>query len=58
MKAVKAFIKPFEAPQRSANIKTQVKFLSSPGSGREGFKSFQKTNRRDRVDVIIQNNNF
>ena len=31
MKAFKAFIKPFEAPQRSVKIKIQVKFVSSSG---------------------------
>ena len=30
MKAFKAFIKPFEAPQRSIKIKIQLKFFSSP----------------------------
>ena len=29
MKAFKAFIKPFEVPQRSVEIKIQVNFLSS-----------------------------
>ena len=33
MKAFKAFIKPFEAPQRSVKIKIQVKFVSSSGIG-------------------------
>ena len=28
-KALKAFIKPFEAPQRSVKVKIQVSFLSS-----------------------------
>ena len=33
MKAFKAFIKPFEAPQRNVKIKIYVNFLSSPGIG-------------------------
>ena len=33
MKQKKAFIKPFEAPQRSMKIKIQVDFLSLPGIG-------------------------
>ena len=31
MKVFKAFIKPFEAPQRSVKIKLQVIFFSSSG---------------------------
>ena len=31
MKALKAFIKPFETPQRSVKIKTQLNFFSSSG---------------------------
>ena len=33
--AFKAFIKPFQAPQRSVKIKIYVNFCSSPGSGAE-----------------------
>ena len=33
MKAFKAFIRPFEAPQRSAKIKIQLNFFSSSGVG-------------------------
>ena len=33
MKAFKAFIKPSEAPQRSAKIKIEVVFFSSTGIG-------------------------
>ena len=33
MKALKAFIKLFESPQRSVEIKLQVNFLSSSGIG-------------------------
>ena len=33
MKAFKAFIKPFEAPQRSVKIKIYLNFLSSSGIG-------------------------
>ena len=35
MKAFKAFIKTFEAPQRRVKIKIYVKLLSSFGIGRE-----------------------
>ena len=31
MKALKAFIKPFETPQRSVKIKTQLNFFYSSG---------------------------
>ena len=36
MKAFKVFMKPFEAPQRSAKIKVQLNFYSSSriGTGR------------------------
>ena len=33
MKAVKAFTKPFEAPQKSVKIKILVNFFSSSGIG-------------------------
>ena len=33
MKAFKAFIKPFEAPQRSVEMKNQLNFFSSSGTG-------------------------
>ena len=33
MKAFKAFIRPFEAPQRSTKIKIQLNFFSSSGVG-------------------------
>ena len=35
MKAFKAFIKPFEAPQRSVKIKIWLDFFLRPGLGRE-----------------------
>ena len=35
MKAFKAFIEPFEAPQRSAKIKIEVNFSLRPGLGWE-----------------------
>ena len=37
MKALKAFIKPFEAPQRSVKIKSKLIFSFLPGSGQEGL---------------------
>ena len=40
MKALKAFIKPFEAPQRNVKIKIYVSFLSSR---REGLRNFENT---------------
>ena len=39
MKALKAFIKPFEAPQRSTKIKFNLIFSLRPGLGREGLKT-------------------
>ena len=39
MKAFKAFIKPFEAPQRSAKIKIELNFFSSAGIGTGRVKS-------------------
>ena len=33
MKALKVFIKPFEAPQRSVKIKIELNFFSSSGIG-------------------------
>ena len=38
MKTFKAFIKPFDAPQRGVKIKIQVNFLSSSGIGTERVK--------------------
>ena len=39
MKAFKAFIKPFDAPQQYVKIKIYVNFFSlRPGLGREGLK--------------------
>ena len=41
MKALKAFIKPFETPQRSVKIKIKLNFSSlRPGLGREGLMWF------------------
>ena len=37
MKAFKAFIKPFETPQRSVKIKFNLIFSLCPGLGREGL---------------------
>ena len=37
MKALKAFIKPFEAPQRSMKIKILTFFFLRPGLGLEGL---------------------
>ena len=42
MKAVKAFIEPFESPQRSVGIKILVNGFSSSGIG-EIFKKFLRT---------------
>ena len=39
MKALKAFIKPFEAPQRSAKIQTYVNFFSSSRIGTRKVKT-------------------
>ena len=39
VKAFKAFIKPFEAPQRSAKIKIELIFFSSSGIGTGRVKS-------------------
>ena len=39
MKALKAFMKPFEALLRSAKIKFKLIFSLCPGSGREGLNS-------------------
>ena len=41
MKALKAFIKPFKAPQRSTKIKIKLIFSLRLGSGREGLKPLQ-----------------
>ena len=38
MKAFKAFIKPFDTPQRSVKIKLTLIFSLRPGLGREGLK--------------------
>ena len=38
MKAFKAFVKPFEAPQRSMKIKISVNFFSLSGIGAERVK--------------------
>ena len=40
MKALKAFIKPFEAPQRSVKIKASLNFFSSSGIGKGRVKAF------------------
>ena len=42
MKAFKVFIKPFEAPQRSAKIKLYVNFFSSSGIGMRRLKILKK----------------
>ena len=38
MKAFKAFIKPFEVPQRSVKMKISVNFFLRPGSRREELR--------------------
>ena len=40
MKAFNAFIKPFEAPQRSVKIKIKLDFFSSSGIGTGRVKAF------------------
>ena len=45
MKTFKAFIKPFEAPQRSAKIKISVNFFSSSGIGRVRVKKKSTTDK-------------
>ena len=42
LKAIKAFIKLFEASQRSVEIKIQVNFLSSSGIGKGKVKFYTK----------------
>ena len=42
MNAFKAFIKPFEAPQRSVKIKFKLIFSLCPGSEREGLRNYKK----------------
>ena len=44
MKAFKAFIKPFEAPQRNVKIKIEVNFLSLSGVGTGKVKISQEQN--------------
>ena len=39
--SLRCLIKPFEAPQRSVNIKILI-FSIRPGLGREGFNKLQK----------------
>ena len=39
MKALKAFIKPFEKPQRSVKIKFKLIFSLHPGSRQEWLKT-------------------
>ena len=49
MKAFKVFIKPFEAPQRSAKIKLYVNFFTSPGIGMGRLKILTKEAIFDKV---------
>ena len=42
MKALKVFIKPFEAPQRSVKIKIELNFFSSSGIGTGSAKETLK----------------
>ena len=44
MKAFKAFIKPFEAPQRSVKIKLNLIFSLRLGLGGEGLRTFNPQN--------------
>ena len=43
MKAFKAFIKPFEAPQRYVKIKIKLIYSLCPGSRREGLTMQEST---------------
>ena len=51
-KAFKALIKPFDAPQRSVNIKVYDNFFSMCGSQREGSK-YPKLSTDGRINVSI-----
>ena len=46
MKALKTFIKPFEAPQRSMKIKIELNFFTSSGTG------------TGRVNLSVDNSNL
>ena len=39
---LKAFIKPFESPQKSVKIKFMLIFSLRPGSGREGLRTLSE----------------
>ena len=41
MKAFKAFVKSFEAPERSVKIKISLTFTLYPGVGQEGLSTLQ-----------------
>ena len=49
MKAFNAFMKPFEAPQRSVKVKISFDFSLCPVLGREGLRLFKRYNLTFRV---------
>ena len=52
MKAFKAFINPFEAPQRNVKIRIQLDFFSSSGIGTGRVKVFVNVhNSKTRLEV-------
>ena len=60
MKALKAFIKPFEAPQRSVKIKIQVNFfiLSGIGTLRGKDKKAAVLKTSIKLDIFIPQYNY
>ena len=59
MKALKAFIKPFEAPQRNLKIKISLNFFSSSGIGTWrgkiflNFDQFETSSKAFTVDIFL-----
>ena len=54
MKAFKAFMKPFEAPQRGAKIKIQANFHSSFDIGTAGAKSHYMMTYETHIKFLIR----
>ena len=54
MKAFKAFIKLFEAPQRSVKIKIKVNFLSSSGIGTKRVNMFERVENYENIHVLVK----
>ena len=52
---MKAFIKPFEAPQRSAKIKFNLIFSLCPGLGRQGLSCLQREKRTPPLNLFPLN---